>query len=269
MSPTETRGGRADGRTGSLQGRAAASVPAAAYAAELLGTFILVFGITATVVAAKLDQPAAGAPFGSLGVALVNGLALATAVAAFSHVSGAHLNPAISVGLAAARRFPWARVPGYVLAQLAGGLLAALATWLVGGPAARSVASLAATSIDPGVSTLRALVTEALVTFVLAVVVVAVTTDDRVPDGVAPLAIGAALTVAVFIAGPLDGAAVNPARALGPMLVAGSMGSWWVFVVGPVVGAVAGAVLYDRVLRRGAPPADPQELDAPAAATAA
>jgi MIP family channel proteins len=232
---------------------APATSATAPYVAEFVGTFILVFAITATAIAAALNHPIAGGAFGSLALPLVNGIVLAALVAGLGHVSGAHFNPAVTIAMAAIGRFPWRQVPGFVLVQLAGGVLAGLATWAIGGGAARTVAHLGANAPAPGVSNGQALLAEALITFVLVFVVTAVATDSRVPAGVAPFAVGSALAAAVFIGGPLTGAAVNPARALGPMIAAGSFTGWWIFLLGPVVGGLVAAVLYDRLIRRGAP----------------
>lgn len=225
------------------------------FAAELVGTFVLVFAIIATALAAGAGRTVAGGGFDSLAVALVNGIALATLVAALGHVSGAHLNPAVTVSLAAIGRFAWRRVPGYVVAQLAGGVLAGLAAWAVAGSAARGRGHLAANAPAAGVGPFRALVTEALITYILVLVVTAVATDDRVPGVLAPPAIGAALATAVFIGGPVTGAAVNPARALGPMIAAGHFTDWWVFLVGPLVGGLAGAASYRFLIGRLIAPA--------------
>jgi len=222
--------------------RAAVYVPA--LAAELLGTFMLVFAITATAVAAGQNHPVAGASFDSLAVVLANGLTLTALAAAHGPSSGGHFNPAVTIALAAIGRFAWRAVPGYLLAQLAGGVLAGLATWTVGGDAARTRAHLAANAPAPGVSDLRALATEALITFLLVLIVTAVATDARIPASAAPLAVGLSLAAAVFVGGPVTGAAVNPVRALGPMIVANHYTAWWVFIVGPVVGGLVAAFAY-------------------------
>jgi MIP family channel proteins len=217
--------------------------------AELVGTFILVFGGTAVAVAAILSLPTAGGAYGSLAIALAFGLALAIVVASIGHVSGAHVNPAVTLGMAATGKFPWNYVPHYVVAQLVGAVLAALATWLTfGGAGARSEASLAATYPAQGVGDLQAFIVEILITFILVFVVMAVATDQRAPAAIAPIAVGFALAVGVFIAGPVTGGAVNPARALGPMLVAGDLTSVWLYVLGPIIGGVLGALLYDRFM---------------------
>jgi MIP family channel proteins len=217
--------------------------------AELVGTFILVFGGTAVAVGAILARPTAGAAYDSLAIALAFGLALAIVVAAIGHVSGAHVNPAVTLGMAATGKFPWNYTPHYVGAQLVGAVLAALATWLTfGGAGARSEASLAATYPAQGVGDLQAFLVEILITFILVFVVISVATDERAPAAIAPIAVGFALAVGVFIAGPVTGGAVNPARALGPMVVAGDFTSFWLYILGPIIGGVLAALLYDRFM---------------------
>jgi MIP family channel proteins len=217
--------------------------------AELVGTFILVFGGTAVAVGAILARPTAGPPYDSLAVALAFGLTLAAVVAAVGHVSGAHVNPAVTLGMAATGKFPWQYTPHYIGAQLVGAVLAALATWLTfGGAGARGEAKLAATYPAQGVGDLQAFIVEILITFILVFVVMAVATDQRAPAAIAPIAVGFALAVGVFIAGPVTGGSVNPARSLGPMIVAGDLSSVWLYILGPIVGGVLGALLYDRTM---------------------
>jgi aquaporin Z/aquaporin NIP len=228
---------------------------ARAVTAEAAGTFVLVLAITSAAVAATLSRPVAGTPYGSLAVPVAGGLALAIAVASLGHISGPHLNPAVTLGLAASRRFPWAYVPAYAIAQFAGAIAAAAVTWGLYGNQARSIARLGATIPAAGVSAGRVLAAEAIVTFVLVLVVVAVTTDTRVPPGIAAMAIGAALAVAIVIAGPVSGAGVNPARAIGPMILAGQFTDWWAYLAAPVAGGVVAVALYDRFLRAGSTPA--------------
>ena len=216
--------------------------------AELVGTFILVFGGTAVAVGAILNSPTAGAAYDSLAIALAFGLALTAIVAAIGHVSGAHVNPAVTLSLAATGKFPWKSVPIYIGAQLVGAVFGALGTWLAfGGPGA-SQANLAATYPAQGVGDFHAFGLEILVTFILVFVIVAVATDDRAPAGIAPIAVGFALAVGVFIAGPVTGGAVNPARALGPMLITVDFTSVWLYILGPIIGGVLAALLYDRTM---------------------
>jgi MIP family channel proteins len=226
---------------------------ARAATAEAVGTFILVLAITSAAVAATLGQPVAGAAYGSLAVPVAGGLALVILVAGLGHVSGAHLNPAVTLGLAANGRFPWRFVPGYVAAQLAGAVAAAAVTWGLYGHRAMTQASLGATYPAAGVGAGRVFAAEAVVTFVLVLVVISVATDSRVPRAAAAVAIGAALAAAILISGPVSSAGVNPARAIGPMLLVGRYTDWWAYLAAPVAGAAVAAALFDRFLRAGRP----------------
>lgn len=224
--------------------------------AELVGTFLLVLVGTAVAVAAALGRNTAGAAYDSLAIALAFGLTLMAVVAALGHTSGAHVNPAVTIGLATIRKFPWRSVPAYVLAQIIGATLASLVLWAAYGNAARSRAKLGVTAPASGVNDLQAFLMEAVIGFLLVFVIVAVATDDRVPTAVAPIAIGAALACGVLVAGPVSGGAANPARALGPMLVDLSFASVWAYVLGPILGGVLAAVFYDRFVRAAADTTD-------------
>jgi MIP family channel proteins len=216
--------------------------------AELIGTFILVFTGCAVAVAAILQRPTAGPAFyDSLAIALAFGLALVVIVAAIGTISGAHVNPAVTLGLAATNKFPWQYVPVFLGAQIVGAVLGALATWIAYGSLAREAANLATTTPVEGLGDIQTLVVEILVTFILMFVVISVATDERAPAGMAPLAVGFALACGVVIAGPVTGGSLNSARTLGPAIVAGQFDAVWVYiVVGPIVGAVLAALVYDR-----------------------
>jgi len=246
-------GGNNGGERG-LHGSDAAANIVRATTAELIGTFILVFAGTAVAAAAVLSKQVAGAPYDSLAVPLAFGLALVAIVTALGHVSGAHVNPAVTVGLAATGWFSWRFVPLYVGAQLVGAVLGALATWLTLGDAARDTAKLGATYPTNGVSDWRALLVEALITAILVFIVMAVATHEKVPAAAAGPAVGFALAVGVFIGGPATGGAVNPARALGPMIAAGKLTSFWVYLIGPLVGGIAAAFAYDRFVGEATEP---------------
>jgi Major intrinsic protein len=132
--------------------------------AEATGTFILVLTIVCTAIAATLAQPIAGVAYGSLSVPIAGGVALAVLVASLGPISGAHFNPAVTIGLAVLRKLPWSRVPTYVISHFAGAIGAALTAWWIYGPSARSVAHLGATAPLPGVGAWRAFGVDALVT---------------------------------------------------------------------------------------------------------
>ncbi|MBM7806933.1 glycerol uptake facilitator protein/aquaporin Z/aquaporin NIP [Geodermatophilus bullaregiensis] len=218
---------------------------------EFIGTAILVFVGTGTAVASAATGQAT---YDSLAVVLAFGFTLTALAAAFGHVSGCHLNPAVTLGLAVTRRFPWPAAGAYVVAQLAGGVAGVAATWAVFGAAARDQGQLGATVPLGGISAGQAFLAEALVTFVLVLVVVSVATDDRAQAAIAPVAVGFALAAGIFVAGPLTGGAVNPARAFGPDLLAGQLSSLWIYLLAPTVGGVLAAVVYDRLLAAGEPP---------------
>jgi aquaporin Z/aquaporin NIP len=222
---------------------------ARAAAAEAVGTFILVLAITSAAVAATLARPVAGVPYGSLAVPVAAWLALTILAASLGHISGAHVNPAVTLGLAANLRFPWACALIYIVAQFVGAIAAAAVIWGLYGQRAKTMAGLGATYPPAGVSAGQVFAAECVITFVLVLVVVSVATDKRVPRGLGALAIGAALATAVLIGGPVSGGAVNPARAIGPMILAGRFTDWWAYLVAPVVGGIVAVALYDRVLR--------------------
>lgn len=223
--------------------------------AEMIGAFFLIYTGTATAVAATLGQATGGSPPDSLAIALAFGFVLAAMVGALGHISGAHLNPAVTLGLAVIGKFAWRSVPTYVVFQLLGAVLGAGATWVTFGADARTQAHLGAPAPADGVSDGRAFLVEAFITFLLVFVIIAVTSDRRASGAVASISIGLALVSAVLIGGPSTGGAVNPVRALGPELLSLSFTGVWVYLLAPLVGGVAAAVLYDRVIGRTTIPA--------------
>jgi len=230
--------------------------------AECIGTFFLVYTGTATAAAGALGKATAGSPPDSLAVALAFGLVLAALVGALGQVSGAHLNGAVTLGLAVSGKFPWRYVPSYLVFQLLGAVLGAGATWATFGNRARDVAHLGATVPADGVSDGQAFVVEALITFLLVFVIMAVATDARVPAALAAPSIGFALVAAVLIGGGITGGAVNPDRALGPAIMSGTFTSVAVYVAAEIIGGIAAAVLYTHVVAAASAPTtddvDPQ-----------
>jgi MIP family channel proteins len=218
------------------------------FIAELIGTAFLVLAGTSAAVAAQLNIPIAGLPADSLTVALSFGLALIALVFALGHISGAHFNPAVTIGLAVAGKFPWPYVPFYIIAQLGGACFAALMVLYAYGHKAKSLAMLGATGPGSGVDIWRVLVIEAIVTFLLMLVIMAIATDDRSPRAAAGTAIGFTLSVGILIAGPLTGGALNPARALGPMIIANHYTDVGAYIIGPIAGAILAALLYATIL---------------------
>lgn len=183
-----------------------------------------------------------------MAIALAFGLVLVALVGALGHTSGCHVNPAVTLGLASIGKFPWRYVPAYLAAQLLGAVLAAFALLGAYGPRARTEANLGATAPAPDATDLQTFLMEILIGFLLVFVIVAVTTDPRVTQVPAAVCIGFALAACVLVAGPVSGGAANPARALGPMIVALEFPSLLSYVVGPIVGGVLAAVFYDKLI---------------------
>jgi MIP family channel proteins len=219
--------------------------------AEFFGTFALVMaGCGAIVVNALTGQ------LGHVGVALTFGFVIAVMVAATGHLSGAHLNPAVTLAFAVSRHFPWRETPAYICGQLAGAILAAATLFALFGP----VAELGATT--PSGPPLQSLLLEGLLTAALMFVITAVATDTRAVGELAALAIGFTVAANALWAGPISGASMNPARSFGPALVAGVWQDQWIYWIGPIAGAVAGALIYQwvrRPIRTAAPAVPPDE----------
>jgi len=222
--------------------------------AEALGAFVLVFVGSGTATAAALRfrfTPAVGVLLVALGL----GLALFAGIIIVGKVSGGHYNPAVTVGLAAAGRFAWADVPGYLVGQVVGAVVGALAILLVYGQVGARTAGLGAPALAPDINIWQGLAGEGLGTAILVLAVMGAAVDTRAVAGWAPLAIGLTLTALILFLGPATGGSVNPARAFGPDLVAVFFGypvNWGAFIVsyliGPLVGGVVGALAYTAVV---------------------
>ncbi|XP_040381107.1 aquaporin NIP1-4-like [Oryza brachyantha] len=209
--------------------------------AEFLGTYFLMFaGLGAITVEQK--KGAVTLP----GVAVVWGTVVMAMVYAVGHISGAHLNPAVTVGFAVAGRFPWRQTPAYVLAQTVAATAASLALRLMfGGRHAPVPATL------PAGTDVQSLAVEFVITFYLMFVIMAVATDDRAVGHMAGVAVGGTIMLNVLFAGPVSGASMNPARSVGPALVGSKYTALWVYILGPFAGAAAGARAYNFVRLTG------------------
>ena len=204
------------------------------YAAEAIGTFALVaVGPGAVMVSASTHA------FGHTGVALAFGLVIAFVVAATGHLSGAHINPAVTIGFWSVRRFPAREVMPYVVAQCAGAAAAAFTLRWILGP----VGTLGATV--PTLSLGRAFAVEFGYSALLAFVIMGVATDERAPAGVAPFALGATVFAGALVTGPLTGGSFNPARSLGPALAGGGWAAHWLYWAAPILGMIAAMRAYD------------------------
>jgi aquaporin Z len=222
--------------------------------AEFFGTFWLVFGGCGSAVLAAAFP---GTGIGFMGVALAFGLTVLTMAYAVGHISGGHFNPAVTLGLWAGGRFPIQRVAPYVMVQVAGSIAAALVLYFiasgkVGFDVSDGFASNGYGEHSPGGYGLSAC---ALIEFVLSaffLIIIHGATDQRAPSGVAPLAIGLALTVIHLISIPVTNTSVNPARSTGVALLQGTwaMHQLWLFWVAPIAGGLVGGVIYRQLLER-------------------
>ena len=218
------------------------------YTAEAIGTFWLTFaGCGSAVIAAGFPQVG----IGLLGVSFAFGLSVVTGAYALGHISGAHFNPAVTLGLAAGGRFPAGQVVPYIIAQVIGAIIAAGLLYLIasGAPGfdvAKGFASNGFDAHSPGKYSLAAsLITEVTLTAVFLFIIMGAT-HGKAPAGFAPLAIGLALTLIHLISIPVTNTSVNPARSTGPALFVGgwALQQLWLFWVAPLVGGVIGGVVY-------------------------
>ncbi len=213
------------------------------YAAELLGTFLLVFAITSTIVGTTGLEAGFGA-INLVAVALTAGLVLVALIFAFGPVSGGHFNPAVTIGLWFANKFPKKKVVPYLLAQFAGGILASIALFII--------------VLDPNLGpttagshgTAAAFFTEVVATAFFLIVILSVTAQKN--NNNAPFAIGFYLLVAHLYAIPFSGASLNPARSLGPAIFDGgnALSQIWIYLAAPVIGAIAGVLIFQKFMRK-------------------
>jgi aquaporin Z len=231
--------------------------------AEFIGTFVLVFGGTGSaVLAARVLGPNAGLGIGFAGVALAFGLTVVTMAYAVGHISGGHFNPAITIGLATAKRFEWKEALPYIVTQAVAALAASATLWVIainqkgttkdsltaGGFAANGYGDHS----PAGYNLFAGLIIEIVLTAVFLAVIMGVT-DKRASKGFAALAIGLSLTLIHLVSIPVTNTSVNPARSTGPaiMLAFGgdswALGQLWLFWVAPIIGGVAGALIYRAI----------------------
>ena len=206
--------------------------------AEFIGTFGLVFAGTGAIV---IDEISHG-EISPVGVGIVFGLVVAAMIYAIGHISGAHINPAVTLGFALVRHFPWRHVPLYWSAQLAGAVAASILLRALFGPVAELGATL------PSGLAVQSLGLEIVLSFFLMFVIMAVATDVRAVGHGAAIAIGATVGLEAIMGGPISGASMNPARSFAPALVALEFSSHWVYWVGPMAGMALAAAAY-RLLR--------------------
>ncbi|MDA1196918.1 MAG: aquaporin [Nanoarchaeota archaeon] len=214
-----------------------------AYFAEAIATFGLVF-IGAGVV---LADAVSGGKIGILGVAIAHGLVLMCMIYATAHISGAHINPAVTIGLLITKNIKAAKAMGYIASQLVGAIVAAVLLKIIF-VSAPTTAYLGTPVLASGLSVTGAIIVEAILTFFLVFTIFGVAVDKRAPSGVYGAAIGLVLTFDILVGGILTGAAMNPARAFGPALVSGHFTNHLVYWIGPILGGIVAALMYSRFL---------------------
>lgn len=207
---------------------------------EFLGVFLLTFAGAGAIIGTGGQDLVA--------IALAHGLAIAVMIAAVGHISGGVFNPAIAVGLMATGKLPVARGLAFIAAQVLGGIAAALLLKGIFPAEAVDRVALGTPLPGAGVSPLQALLVEIVLTFFLMFVIFGVAVDTRVSGPLAGLAIGLTITLDILMGGGISGAAMNPARSFGPAIVQNAWTANWVYWVGPILGALAAAFLYQTLL---------------------
>ncbi len=222
------------------------------YIAEFIGTFGIVFAPVALSASSSFHSTDASL----FAVAVVSGLAVLAMIFALGPVSAAHFNPAVTLGFAVAKRFPWKFVLPYWISQLLGGVTAATFSLVLFGKAGGAHIPADSTAL------LRNVGTESILTFFLMLVIIAVATDKRVSSTTPAVAIGMTVVFAILVGGPVTGASMNPARSLGPaFFVPGALAHIWLYVVAPCLGAVSAALVYEAIrLAPSASKGAPNEL---------
>jgi len=208
---------------------------------EVLGTFLLVLvgaggGVVNAVSTGAISRTAA---------VTAPGLMVLAIILFMGAISGAHLNPAVSIAFATRGDFPWWRVPGYIIAQLVGSTLAVLLLWAMFG----KVGMLGATEPGPGISDLQALLIEFVLTAGLVSTILGTASRAQNLGPISAFGVGAYIILAGLWSSPISGASMNPARSFGPALVSGTWASQWIYLVGPMVGAVCGVLTYEAIRR--------------------
>jgi aquaporin Z len=204
--------------------------------AELIGTFTLIF------IGAGAGAIGTG---GLVGVALAHGLVVLAFAYAYGHISGTHINPAVTIGLWVGKQIDAASAVAYIVVQLIGGTLGALALrFVLGGTST----GLGATTLAANVSPVQGFVLEAILTFFLVNAIFNTAVSGKAGNA-APVAIGLTLVFCILMGGPLTGASLNPARTLGPAIASGNFANLWLYFGGPILGGIVAALLYNGLLR--------------------
>ncbi len=214
--------------------------------AEGVGTFILTFAGAGAVIATQYLSPTYPA---LLVIALANGLALALAVSFAMNISGGHINPAVTLGMLAVGRISARDALMYIVSQLVGAFVAGILLYGLFPASAGLAVHYGSPSLGNGIGLTQGTIMEAIATFILVFVIFGTLVDERAPK-IAGFGAGLAVVVDALAIGPFTGAAMNPARAMGPMLASLFLTNWYVYWIGPVAGALAAAILYERFVLR-------------------
>ncbi|ERN04346.1 probable aquaporin NIP-type isoform X2 [Amborella trichopoda] len=205
--------------------------------AEIFGTYFVIFAGCGSVAVNKI--------YGSVsfpGICVTWGLIVMVMIYSVGHISGAHFNPAVTLAFAIFRRFPWKEVPAYIGAQVVGSLLASGTLRLL-----FDVKTTAFFGTVPTGSALQSFILEIIISFLLMFVISGVATDSRAIGELAGLAVGSTILLNVFVAGPISGASMNPARSLGPAIIMNQYKGLWAYIFGPPVGTILGAFAYNLI----------------------
>ncbi len=214
-----------------------------ALVAEFIGTFALIF----IGVGAIASNSISGGQSGLVGIALAHGIILATLISATAAISGGHLNPAVTLGLFAAKKINLTNTIGYVIAQCAGAIAAAALITIAIPHDVLTAVNFGIPALGANITPTMGLITEIILTFFLVFVVYGTAVSKHAPK-VGGLFIGLTVTADILMGGPITGAAMNPARYLGPALVGGNLTNLWLYWVGPVIGGVLAGMLYSKLL---------------------
>ncbi len=216
-----------------------------ALVAEFIGTLTLIFIGVGAIASNAIN----GGQTGLTGIALAHGLAIAVMVSATAAISGGHLNPAVTIGLFSAKKINVKNAIGYVIAQCLGGICGAFLIKLIIPAATLTAINMGTPSLGEGITPEIGLLTEIILTFFLVFVVYGTAVHQHAPK-VGGLFIGLTVALDILMGGPITGAAMNPARHLGPALLGGGLKNFWLYWIGPIIGGVLAAAVYNRVLEK-------------------
>jgi aquaporin TIP len=211
--------------------------------AEFIGTFTLIFVGVGAIASNHLN----GGDTGLVGIALAHGLAIGTMIAATAAISGGYLNPAITIGLFCAKKIDIINAIGYIFAQCSGAIFAAFLIKLCIPATTLTAVGMGTPALGSGISVNAGLITEIVLTFFLMFVIYGAAVDKRASN-LGPLFIGLTVTLGILMGAPISGAAINPARHLGPALLGGGFDNMWIYWVGPITGSLIAAIIYHKCL---------------------